>query len=190
MAWLIAGGALVLLTAAATYVGLVTGAVPADLDIGRRIRPLGPEAVDIAAPRKVVFDVIAEPYLDRQTRAAAEKITVLERGTDMVLAAHRTPVHGGRLTATTIETVRFERPHTVRFRLVRGPVPYITEQFILTESHGITRIAYDGQLGTDLWALGSWWGRVVAKTWERTVAASLSVIKTEAERRHRASRQV
>jgi hypothetical protein len=189
MAWLIAGGALVLLTAAATYVGLVTGAVPADFGVGRRLRPLGPEAVDIAAPRELVFDIVAEPYLHRQTRAAAEKITIFERGADMVLAAHRTPVHGGRLTATTIETVRFERPHAVHFRLVRGPVPYITEQFILTESDGITRLAYDGQLGTDLWALGSWWGRVVASTWERTVAASLAMIKAESERRHRASKQ-
>jgi hypothetical protein len=189
MAWLIAGGALVLLTAAATYVGLVTGAVPADLGIGRRLRPLGPEAVDIAAPRELVFDVIAEPYFDRQTRAVAEKITILERGADMVLAAHRTPVHGGRLTATTIETVRFESPHTVHFRLVRGPVPYVAEKFVLNESDGVTRLAYDGEQGTDLWAPGSWWGRVIAKTWERTVAASLAVIKAESERRYRASTQ-
>ena len=190
MAWLIAGGALLLLAAAAAaYVGLVTGSLPADLGIGRRVRPLGPEAVDIAAPRELVFDVIAKPYLHRQTRAAAEKIIILERGADMVLAAHRTPVHGGRLTATTIETVHFERPHAVRFRLVRGPVPHVAEQFTLTETDGVTRLAYDGKLGTDLWALGSWWGRVVARTWERTVAASLATIKAEAERRHRASKQ-
>lgn len=189
MAWLIAGGALVLPAAAATYVGLVTGALPADLGIGRRLRPLGPDAVEIAAPRELVFDVIAEPYLGQQTRAVAEKITILERGVDMVLAAHRTPVHGGRLTATTIETVRFERPHAVHFRLVRGPVPYVAEKFALIESDGITRLTYDGQLGTDLWALGSRWGRVVAATWERTVAASLAMIKAEAERRHRASKQ-
>ena len=150
---------------------------------------MGPEAVDIAAPRELVFDVIAEPYLGQQTTAVAEKITILERGADMVLAAHRTPVHGGRLVAITVETVHFERPHTVRFRLVRGPVPYVAEKFVLNESDGVTRLAYDGELGTDLWAPGSWWGRVVATTWQRTVAASLVVIKAEAERRHRASNQ-
>ena len=183
MAWLIAGGSLVLLTAAATYVGLVTGAVPADLGIGRRLRPLGPEAVDIAAPRELVFDVIAEPYLDRQTRAVAEKITILERGADMVLAAHRTPVRGP-LTATTVETVRFTRPERVDFRLVRGPVPHVVEEFVLTGDEHSTRLEYRGELGTDLWWLGAWWGRLVARAWERTVASSLEAVKTEAERRH------
>jgi hypothetical protein len=47
--------------AAAGYVGLVTGAVALDLGVGRRSRPLGPQQVDIAAPREVVFDVIAQP---------------------------------------------------------------------------------------------------------------------------------
>ena len=37
--------------AAAGYVGLVTGACPLDLGIGRRVRPLGPQVVEMAAPR-------------------------------------------------------------------------------------------------------------------------------------------
>ena len=82
--------------AAAGYVGLVTGPCPVDLGIGRRVRPLGPQLVDMAAPREVVFDVIAEPYLGRAPRALADKLRVLERGGDMVLAAHFTPL-GGRL---------------------------------------------------------------------------------------------
>jgi hypothetical protein len=81
--------------AAAGYVGLVTGACPIDLGVGRRVRPLGPQLVDMAAPREVVFDVIAEPYLGRAPRALADKLRVLERGHDMVLAAHFTPLGGG-----------------------------------------------------------------------------------------------
>jgi hypothetical protein len=46
---------------AAGYAGLVTGACTLDIGIGRRVRPLGPLLVDMAAPREVVFDVIAEP---------------------------------------------------------------------------------------------------------------------------------
>jgi hypothetical protein len=38
----------------------------------------------------------------------------------MVLAAHFTPVKCG--VTTTLETVRFERPNRIDFRLVRGPV--------------------------------------------------------------------
>jgi hypothetical protein len=80
--------------AAAGYVGLVTGACPIDLGIGRRVRPLGPQLVDMAAPREVVFDVIAEPYRGRTPRALADRLRVLERGSDMVLAAHFTPLGG------------------------------------------------------------------------------------------------
>ena len=36
--------------AGAGYVGLVTGACPLDLGIGRRVRPLGPQLVDMATP--------------------------------------------------------------------------------------------------------------------------------------------
>ncbi len=114
------------------YVGVVTGALTLDLRLGRRTRTLGPHTVEIAAPRDEIFDVIAAGYEARRPQAIADRIRVLERGTDMVLAAHRTPVRG-RLVATTVETVRFTRPERVDFRLVRGPVPYVVERFTLTQ---------------------------------------------------------
>ncbi|MFG3410414.1 hypothetical protein [Streptomyces sp. NPDC048142] len=121
MAWL---GRLALVAAAgggvaAGYLGLVSGALPVDLGVGRRTRPLGPQTVDIEAPQDVVFEVIAQPYLGRTTRAMREKVRVLERGSDMVLAAHFTPLAGGRLTATTVETVRFTPHGRIDFRLGR-----------------------------------------------------------------------
>ena len=171
--------------AAVGYVGLVTGACPLDLGIGRRVRPLGPQVVEMAAPREVVFDVIAEPYLGRAPRALADKLRVLERGSDMVLAAHFTPL-GGRLglVAQTVETVRFARPERVEFRLVRGPVPHVVEAFVLSEQAGGagTRLTYDGEIGADLWRAGQYWCEVVARRWEETVAASLAAVKAEAER--------
>ncbi|MBT2363989.1 SRPBCC family protein [Streptomyces sp. ISL-10] len=169
--------------AAAGYLGLVSGALPLDVGVGRRTRLLGPQVVDIRAPREAVFDVIAQPYLGRATRAMRERIRVLERGSDMVLAAHSTPVAGGRLTAVTVETVRFTRPERVDFRLVRGPVPHVVESFTLTSSGAGTRLVYEGEMGTDLWALGERWGHLVAARWEQTVAASLASVKQEAERR-------
>lgn len=168
--------------AAAGYAGLVTGRVPVDLGIGRRARPLGPYSIDISAPRELVFDVIAQPYLGRQTRALADKIQILERGADMVLAAHYTPVHH-RLVAQTVETVRFSRPERVDFRLVRGPVPHVVEQFLLSEHEAGTRLDYHGEIGADLWALGAWWADTVASRWERVVAESFASVKVEAERR-------
>ena len=131
-----------------------------DIGVGRRLRPLGPIALDIAAPPELVFDV---------------------------LAAHFTPLAPG-LTVTTVETVRFERPRRVTFRLVKGPVPHVVERYELRASGSGTAFEYRGELGTDLWALGACWGAFVAPSWQRTVANSLDGIRTEAERRaHRRS---
>jgi len=168
--------------AAAGYLAVATGAITIDVGIGRRIRPLGPLTADIDAPRELVFDLIAGPYLGRTPRAMQDKVQVWERGADLVLAAHRTAIGAG-LTATTVETVRFTRPERVDFRLVRGPVPHVVEEFVLHDTDGTTRLDYHGELGTDGWAAGARWGDLVARRWEATVSASLSTLKTEAERR-------
>jgi Polyketide cyclase / dehydrase and lipid transport len=160
---------------------LARGSVTVDLGIGRSFLPLGPLTIQIAAPRELVFDIIAAPYLRRTPRALESKLHVVERGQDMVLAAHFTQVGG--FVATTLETVRFEPPSRIHFRLVRGPVPYVVEQFLLDETAGRTELEYRGELGTDLWALGRWWGERVARRWEAAVRASLESVKTEAERR-------
>jgi Polyketide cyclase / dehydrase and lipid transport len=157
------------------------GEVTVDTGIGRRIRPLGPVAFDIAAPREVVFDVIAVPYLDRTPRALQGELAVWERGSDMVLAAHFTEVRCG--TTTTVETVRFDRPGRIDFRVVRGPVPHVVESFLLEEDGQGTRLTWEGELGTDFWAAGAWWGGRVARQWERAVRRSIGAVAAEAERR-------
>src|ERR1700674_3680539 len=173
----VAGG-----VAAIGFAWLRSGALMLDVGIGRTVRPLSPISLHIRAPREVVFDVIAEPYLGRTPRAMASKLRVLERGSDMVLAEHFTPTRPGRVS-TTVETVRFEPPHRVSFRLVRGPVPYVTEAFALESVDDGTALRYTGELGTDFWGLGRGWGNRVAKVWEAAVETSLDSIRTEAERR-------
>jgi hypothetical protein len=160
---------------------VVRGSLAPDLCIWRRYRRLGPLTARIAAPPEVVFDVVSGPYLGRTPRALGRQLEVLERGEDVVLAAHHTRAYG--LTATTVETVRFEPPDRVHFRLVRGPVPHVLETFELRELDGETELEYTGELGTDLWLLGSLWGAAVARTWEATVATSLEAVRAEAERR-------
>ena len=136
----------------AAYRLVTSGALTLDLGVGRRLQPLGPLLRTIAAPRELVFDVIAAPYLERTPRALEQKLQVWERGSDMVLAAHHTPVKCG--VTMTLETVRFERPHRIDFRLVRGPVPHVVESFLLTPREEGTVLRWQGELGTDLWALG------------------------------------
>ena len=165
----------------AVYVAVVRGALTLDLGIGRSVRRLGPLSWSIAAPRDLVFEVISAPYLGRTPRALEPKLRVLERGHDMVLAEHYTPV--GPFVATTLETVRFEPPERVHFRLARGPVPSVVEEFRLREVDGGTELEYRGELATDLWLLGRLWGAAVARAWEATVRTSLDAIATEAGRR-------
>ena len=180
----LAGGGAAAAAGVGAYVGLVSGAMSVDLGVGRRTRRLGPLTVNVEAPRELVFGVIAAPYAERAPRALRDKVEVLERGSDMVLAAHRTPIRG-RLVAITVETVRFTRPERVDFRLVRGPVPLVVERFVLSESDAGTLLEYEGELGTDLWRLGQAWGDLVTDRWERVVDASFQTIKAEAERRSR-----
>jgi hypothetical protein len=173
--------ALIALGGHRVYRLVASGALTLDVGVGRRVRSLGPVSWDIAAPREIVFDVIAGPYLGRTPRALADELQVWERGSDMVLAAHFTQVRCG--VATTVETVRFERPERVDFRVVRGPVPHVAESFVLDVDGEGTRFTWTGELGTDFWGLGAWWGDRVARAWEKAVRSSLAAIVAEAERR-------
>jgi len=54
------------------YYLVVTGKLTVDTGWGRRVRPLGPFSVEVAAPAATVFDVIAAPYLGKPPRAMSE----------------------------------------------------------------------------------------------------------------------
>jgi hypothetical protein len=99
----------------------------------------------------------------------------------MVLAAHFTQVKCG--LTSTVETVRFERPERIHFRLVRGPVPHVRESFILEDADRGSTLTWEGELGTDFGRLGMLWGDVVARSWERAVRSSMKAIIEESERR-------
>jgi hypothetical protein len=86
---------------------------------------------------------------------------------------------------TTVETVGFERPERIRFRLVRGPVPHLSEAFELAETGVGTELTWTGELGTDFGAIGERWGSLVARAWQAAVAESVAAVKAEAERRAR-----
>jgi hypothetical protein len=160
---------------------LARGALTIDTGAGRRFQELGPLRWQIAAPRATVFDLIAAPYLGPTPRALGDKLEVWERGSDMVLAAHFTHVKCG--VTATLETVRFQRPERIDFRLVRGPVPHVRESFVLEEVGGDTVLSWQGELGTDFWTLGAWWGARVARVWDKAVRSSLDSVRAEAERR-------
>jgi hypothetical protein len=59
------------------------------------------------------------------------------------------------------------------------------ETFELRPTDRGTQLQYEGEIGADLWQIGSAWSRIVARTWERTVRQSLEGIRMESERRAR-----
>jgi hypothetical protein len=176
---------------AATIVGAraglrasVRGQLTLDLGVGRSVRPLGPITIRVRAPRDVVFDVAAAPYGPNAPRELRRHVEVVQRSSGMVIAAHRTSV--GKDVAITVEGVVLDRPDRIGFRVIRGPVPHVVEEFRFDEAEGVTTLIYSGELGTDLWALGRAWGARVAAVWEETVRRSLEQIRDAAEGRARA----
>ncbi len=110
-------GLLILVLVGAWLVGRLT----IDLGWGRSRHPLGPIDITIGASRDLVFDVVAPPYLGRSPRDLRPSLEVLDRGSDLVVAAHHTRL--SLLTSTTVESVRFQAPERISFRLLRGVAP-------------------------------------------------------------------
>ncbi len=176
------------LAAAATLALMTRGRMTLDLGWGRSRHRLGPISVLVAAPREVVFEQVAAPYLGRTPKALRGKLEVLDRDGRLVVAAHRTRLRW--FTSVTVETVAFEEPARIAFRHLRGPVPEATEEFVLRETDGGTEIEYRGQLGIDFFFLGRLAGRLWAvPTWERVVRKAMEDIRRGAEERAAARRQ-
>jgi hypothetical protein len=182
LAWTVAGVAVALLVALllSIYVLTVTGRLTLDVGFGRATRALQSRRVHIDAPIETVFDQLAAPYaLESPPRALREKVTVLERGSDHVVASHRTRV--GPITTVTVESVVLDRPRRIDFRLLRGPVPHAKEHFELREADGGTDVTYVGELGADFGVVGRLWSWSVARQWQRAVDASLAGVTASAE---------
>ncbi len=152
MVAVVALGATLLAGVSALLSWMTRGKLTLDAGVGRSLHPLGPVTVVIDAPRELVFQQLSAPYLGRAGRAVAETVEVVERGSDLVVARHRSRV--GWWTAETVESVRFEAPERISFRHLRGPVPHAVETFELSEHDERTELVYRGELGLDFWILG------------------------------------
>jgi hypothetical protein len=82
-----------------------------------------------------------------------------------------------------------QAPQEIAFDVIAGPVPHLLETFQLSPTDTGSELRWQGELGTDLWALGQWWVGRVATAWTHAVHTSLREISTEAERRVLASAQ-
>jgi hypothetical protein len=172
---------------AALLIGLIAGAfmllamgrLNLDLGWGRSIHPLGPITVEIDAPRELVFEILAAPYLER---ASGPGIEVLARDGHLAVAAHHTKVHF--YTARTVEVIELNPPAGIGFRHLTGPVPHALEEFSLTDDGDRSELLYSGEIGIDFFVPGRLAGRLwVRPQWERAVRSHLEDVKERAERR-------
>lgn len=181
--------AAVLVLGVATLVMLMAkGWLTLDTGWGRTTHRLGPLVVSYDAPCELVFEQLSAPYLGATPKDLRDKLEVVDRGADLVVAAHHTDL--GWYTATTVESVGFDPPERITFRHLRGPVPHAVEEFRLRPIDGDrTELTYQGELGLDWWFAGwlaaRYWVRPV---WERQVASHLEGVKPTVEERARRRR--
>ena len=180
--WIAVGvlGALLVAFCAGSFLLLAMGRVHLDLGWGRSVHELGPIAIDVAAPRELVFEVLSAPYVGRASGGA--EVEVLARREGIAVAAHFTKVHF--YTARTVEVVELDAPTRLGFRHLTGPVPHAVEQFELDGVGERTELRYDGEIGIDFFVLGRVAARYwVRPQWERTVRQHLEDVRRRAEQR-------
>jgi hypothetical protein len=187
--WIAVGvlAGLLLTLSAGLFLALAMGRLHLDLGVGRSLQQLGPITATIRAPRELVFEIIAAPYIGR---SSAPGIEVLARSKGLVVARHQTRVHF--YTSQTTEAIDFTPPVRVGFRHLSGPVPHALEEFTLAGTDVGTELRYSGELGIDFFILGRIAGRYwVRPQWERVVSAHIEEIRLRAEARadHRAARE-
>ena len=158
--WIAVGvlAALLLALSAGLFLAVAMGRAHLDLGFGRSFHQLGPITATIRAPRELVFEIIAAPYLGR---SSVPGIKVLARGEGLVVARHETRVHF--YTAQTTEAIDFTRPTRVGFQHLSGPVPHALEEFVLEQTETGTELRYGGELGIDFFILG----RLAGRYWVR-----------------------
>jgi polyketide cyclase/dehydrase/lipid transport protein len=179
--WIAVGAltALLLSLSAGLFLALAMGRAHLDLGVGRSLHQLGPITTTIRAPRELVFEIIAAPYLGH---SSVPGIEVLASSQGLVVARHQTRVHF--YTAQTTEAIEFTPPTHVGFRHLSGPVPHALEEFALEETDAGTELHYSGEIGIDFFILGRMAARYwVRPQWERVVSAHIEDLKERAEAR-------
>ena len=179
--WIIAAalGLLLLALVAGAFLLLAMGRLHLDLGWGRSVHQLGPIAIQIEAPRELVFEIVAAPYLGR---ASPSDIDLLAGDERLAVAIHHTQVHF--YTARTVELIELDPPSRVEFRHITGPVPHAVEEFTLSDLDGQSELRYEGEIGIDFFVLGRLAARHwVRPQWEGAVRRHLEDVKQGAEER-------
>lgn len=151
-------------------------------DDGRE--PLPTLAVEIDARPELVYQLVAAVGQGPD----ASHGRVLERpAPDRAIVEFTTRVVGR--TVRTIEEVGFHPPGLITYRLLKGPLPAVDEEFRIQSLGEKTALRYGGTFVPHR----PWWRAafdrlIVPRLYRRAVWASMCQIKSAAEKRQRESR--
>ncbi len=140
------------------------------------------------------LDIDARPDLVYQLVAAvgqgpdAAHARVIERPSpDCAIVEFRTKIMGREVR--TLEEVRFIPPDRITYRLLRGPLPAVNEEFMIKPSDAGTRLQYSGSyVAHSPWPRTLFDRLVVPRLYRKAVWASMLGIKRAAEARQQKSR--
>lgn len=144
-------------------------------------------AVEIAAPRALVFEMAAavNGTLPESPPHTAE---LLERDGQTLLVRYRTPAIFTELVMN--ERVRLEPPERIDYEVLSGPMDHVREYltFEMLDPHR-TRVTYGGQVGSRRRLVGNLVARLIAvPAYDRFMQRQLRALQRAAETRALRSR--
>lgn len=144
---------------------------------------LTPRTVPVKAHRELVYQMVSTIGRGKLPGSSTMSSKLISRNGDTLIAEFYTKV--GRLTVTTLEEVKLKPPERVSYRWLKGPVRYVSEEFIFREvDGGGTELSYTGEFDLKIPIFGSIVGRLFIKPrFERLVAEHMEEIKEAAEAR-------
>lgn len=143
---------------------------------------LHPLAVEIAAPRELVFE-IASAVDGKLPNGPSHEATLVERSGDVMVVRYR--LMGRRGPVELLERVTLSRPQQIDYQRLSGPLDQVSERLTF-EDHGkaLTIVRYSGQVGRRLPLLGPLIVRLLAvPAYQQLMYRSLRSLKETAEAR-------
>lgn len=140
--------------------------------------------LEIAARPELVYQMIAAVG---QGPDAAHARLIERPAADRAIVEFTTRVLGR--TVRTVEEVGFHPPGRITYRLLKGPLPLVEEEFLIEPAGEKTRLRYHGTFTPHQ----PWWRAafdrlVVPRIYRKAVWASMKQVKLAAEERQRKSR--
>ncbi len=145
--------------------------------------PLPELRLEIAAHPGLVYQIIAAAGRGQLPGHASHGARILEQpAPDRALVEFTTRVLLRQVV--TVEEVRFEPSERIHYRLVKGPLPAVEEEFRLDAHEAGAVLHYSGWFEPNAPLLRTWLDRVIVpRLYRRAVWHSMREIKAAAEAR-------